>query len=122
MDWKNITNKLNPYITKMDPYIKTAREYGQKAAEFAEGQIQTTPLFIRTQGEYDALITQKRVILIAYDETNPIAHDVRISSPVWITRAFIDTARLKYISLIESRDLTVNLGLTSPLDMRVIYQ
>lgn len=121
MNWKNITEKLNPYIVKMDPYLKTAREYGQKAAEFAEDQIQTTPLFIRSQAEYDTLITGKRVIIIAYDETDPIAQEIRFLSPVWLTRAFMDTARLRYISLIESRDLAMSLGFTSPIDMRVRF-
>ncbi len=122
MNWKNITDKLNPYIAKMDPYLKTAREYGQKAAEFAEDQIQTTPLFIRSQAEYNALIAEKRVILIAYDETAPVAQEIRLLSPVWLTRAYMDTASLRYLSLIESRDLAANLGLTNPLDMRVRYE
>lgn len=122
MNWKNITDKLNPYIIKMDPYLKTAREYGQKATEFAEDQVQATPLFIRSQAEYDALITEKRAIIIAYDETDIVAQEIRILSPVWLTRAFMDTTRLRYISLIESRDLASNLGLTSPLDMRVRFE
>jgi hypothetical protein len=34
----------------------------------------------------------------------------------------MDTASLRYISLIESRDLADNLGLVGPIDMRVIFQ
>lgn len=121
MNWQNITDKLNPYITKMDPYLKSAKEYGHKAAEFAEEQIQTTPLFIRSQAEYDTIITEKRIVVIAYDETNPVGQEIRLLSPVWLTRAFMDTARLRYISLVESQDLAMSLGLTSPLDMRVRF-
>jgi hypothetical protein len=122
MNWQNITDKLNPYIAKMDPYLDKAKQYGQKAAEFAEDQIQTTPLFVRNQAEYDALVTEKRVVLIAYDESDPVSQDIRLLSPVWLTRAFMDTARLRYISLRESSDLAASLGLISPLDMRVVYQ
>lgn len=68
------------------------------------------------------LIAEKRIVLIAYDETDVVAQEIRLLSPVWLTRAFMDTARLRYISLIESHDLAANLGLTRPLDMRVIYQ
>ncbi len=78
MNWQNITDKLNPYITKMDPYLKSVKEYGHKAAEFAEEQIQTTPLFIRSQADYDSLITEKRVVIIAYDETDPVAQEIRL--------------------------------------------
>ena len=122
MNWKNITDKLNPYIAKMDPYLDRAKKYGKKAAEFTEEQIQMTPLFIKTQAEYDAIITEKRVILIAYDETDPVAQEIRLLSPVWLIRAFMDTARLRFISIIESAELSNNLGLSSPLDMRVRYE
>ncbi len=121
MDWKNITDSLSPYIAKIDPYLDMAKGYGKKAAEFAEEQVQATPLFIRSQAEYDLLIMDKRVIIIAYDEADPITDDIRLFSPIWLTRAFMDTARLRYISLIESRDLTQTLGLTSPIDMRVRF-
>ena len=121
MNWKNITDKLNPYMAKMHPYLDRAKEYGKKATEFAEEQIQTTPLFIRSQAEYDALITEKRVIIIAYDATDPVAQDIRLLSPIWLTRAFMDTARLRYISLIEFQDLATSLGLTRPIDMRVRF-
>lgn len=121
MNWQNITDKLNPYIAKMDPYLDLAKKYGKKAAEFTEEQIQATPLFVRSQTEYDTLITEKRVVIIAYDETDPVAQEIRLLSPIWLTRAFMDTARLRYISLTESRDLAMSLGLTSPIDMRVRF-
>jgi hypothetical protein len=102
MDWNKITNTLNPYLTK-------AKEFGKKAAEFTENQIQTTPIFIKTQAEYDALINEKRVILISYDETHAVANDIRLFSTMWITRAFVDNAKIKFISLTQSRDLVSNL-------------
>lgn len=36
MNWKKITETMTPYIAKMDPYLDRAKQYGQKAAEFAE--------------------------------------------------------------------------------------
>jgi hypothetical protein len=122
MDWKKLTDTMIPYIAKMDPYLDKAKEYGKKATVFAEEQIQSTPLFIRSQAEYDAILAEKRVIVIAYDEADPIAQDIRILSPIWLTRAFMDTARLRYISTTESSDLIHNIGLNSPLDMRVRYE
>lgn len=122
MDWKKLTDTVTPYIAKMDPYIDTAKQYGQKAAKFAEGQIQLTPLFIRNQTEYDTLIAEKRVIIIAYDATQNIAQDIRLLSSLWLTRAFMDTARLRFISLTESADLAHTLDLDSPIDMRVRYE
>lgn len=81
-----------------------------------------TPLFIRNQSEYDALIVEKRAIIVAYDTTQDIAQDIRLLSSLWLTRAFMDTARLRFISLTESVDLAHNLGLVSPLDMRVRFE
>lgn len=115
MDWKKLTETLTPYVDK-------AKEYGKKAAEFAENQIQSTPLFIQTQSEYDNLLIEKRYITIAYLPTDPIANDVRLLSSVWMTRAFMDNATLRFINIQESADLSKNLWLHSPLDMRVRFE
>jgi hypothetical protein len=122
MDWKTLKNTMIPYIAKMDPYLDKAKEYGKRAAELAEEQVQMTPLFVRDQAEYDALLGEKRLVIIAYNETQSVAPDIRLLSSLWLTRAFMDTARLRFISLTESADLAHNLGLTSPLDMRVRYE
>ncbi len=115
MDWKKITETMTPYLNK-------AKEYGQKAAKFAEEQIQTTPLFIKTQEEYESLITEKRVVIIAYDETQDVAKEIRLLSTIWMTRAFMDTAKLRFIILDESLDFIRNNGFVGPLDMRVRFE
>lgn len=104
MDWKKINETITPYVNK-------AKEYGQKAAKFAEEQIQTTPLFIKTQEEYDALILEKRVIIIGYDETHDTAKEIRLLSTVWLTRAFMDTAKLRFIILDNTSDFSRNIGI-----------
>jgi hypothetical protein len=103
MDWKKITETITPYVDK-------AKEYGQKAAKFAEEQIQTTPLFIKTQEEYDALIVEKRVVIIGYNETQDVAKEIRLLSTVWMTRAFMDNAKLRFIILDESAEFARNIG------------
>jgi hypothetical protein len=115
MDWNKITEKMTPYMNK-------AKEFGKKAAEFTEDQIQMTPIFIKTQTEYDNLLTEKRIIVIAYDETHPICSEIRLLSTVWITRAFIDNAKIKFLSLTESLDLAKNIWFTGPVDMRVYFE
>jgi hypothetical protein len=111
MDWNSLKQKITPYIEKATPYLDTARAYGQKAVVFAEDQLQTTPLFIKSQAEYDALLINKRTIIIAYDERDISASQVRQFSPLWITRAFLDNATLRFISLSDSSDLCSVLGL-----------
>jgi hypothetical protein len=110
MDWNSLKQKINPYIEKASPYINTAKEYSKKAVVFAEDQLQTTPLFIKNQAEYDDLLIAKRTIILAYDETDGSAEQIRKYSPIWITRAFMDNATLRYISLSECRDLARSLG------------
>ncbi|MBX9809747.1 hypothetical protein K2X92_05145 [Candidatus Gracilibacteria bacterium] len=115
MDWNKFTEKMTPYMNK-------AKEFGKKAAEFAEDQIQMTPIFIKTQADYDNLITEKRIIIVAYDEANLVSSEVRLLSSVWITRAFMDNAKIKFVSFTESLEFARNLGLTAPLDMRVYFE
>lgn len=116
MDWKKITDTMTPYVTK-------AKEYGKKAAKFAENQIQATPLFIKTRWEYDDLITEKRVIIVGYDETrDDITKEIHLLSTVWLTRAFMDTAKLRFITLSESAEFASQIEMVGPLDMRVRFE
>jgi hypothetical protein len=119
MDWTSLKQKINPYIEKATPYINTAKQYGKKAVVFAEDQLQTTPLFVKNQAEYDDLLIAKRTIILAYDENHTSAEQIRTYSPVWITRAFMDNAILRFISLSECHDLANSLGFSWPTDMRV---
>lgn len=107
---------------KMTPYLNKAKEYWEKAAKFAENQIQTTPLFIKTQAEYDTLIVEKRVIIIAYDDTQDSAKEIRLLSTIWLTKAFIDTAKLRFVNLSESTDFAKSIGMEWPIDMRVRFE
>ena len=116
MDWNKFKGTLTPYVNK-------AKEYGQKAAKFAEDQIQTTPLFIKNQAEYEDIITEKRVVIIAYDETQvDITNEIRLLSTVWLTRAFMDTAKLRFITTRESAEFAQNIGIVGPIDMRVRFE
>lgn len=115
MDWKKFTDSVSPYLTK-------AKEYWQKAAEFAENQIQTTPLFIKTQEDYEWLILNKRAIILAYDDKNIVAKDIQLLSTIWLTRAFVDVAKCRFLSINEFPDLARNLWLVWPLDMRVRFE
>lgn len=115
MDWNKITQTLNPYLNK-------AKEYGQKVVKFTESQIQTTPLFIKNQADYENLLVEKRVVIIAYDDGGDIAKEIRLFSSVWLTKAFMDTAKLRFISITDSVDFARNSGFIWPLDMRVRFE
>ncbi len=115
MDWNKITDTLNPYLNK-------AKEYWQKVVKFTENQIQTTPLFIKNQADYDELLIEKRVIIIAYEDREDIAKEIRLLSSVWLTKAFMDAAKLRFISISDSGDFARNSGFIWPLDMRVRFE
>lgn len=91
MDIATIKEKLTPYIEK-------ATDAGKKALVFTEKQVQTTPIFLKTETEYhDHVHANKRSIVIAYDENHEIAHTIRMMMPIWATLAWTDTASLKYM-------------------------
>ncbi len=103
MDWNKITETLNPYFNK-------AKEYGKKVVKFTENQIQTTPLFIKNQADYENLLVEKRVVIIAYDNTGDIAKEIQLLSSVWLTKAFMDTTKLRFISITDSLEFARNSG------------
>jgi type III secretion system FlhB-like substrate exporter len=57
------------------------------------------------------LIAEKRVIIIAYDDTQDSAKEIRLLSTVWLTKAFIDTAKLRFVNLSESADFVKSIGM-----------
>ena len=98
MDWKKITDSVTPYINK-------AKEYGKKVAVFTENQIQTTPIFIKTQLELDEVLMAKRAVILAYEDTGSIAEGIRVLSSVWLMKAFVDVSKLRMINITEFPDL-----------------
>jgi len=128
MDWKSLAAKLDPYIQKMDPlvkkldpYVDKAKDAGFKALDFTQKQLQNTPLVLKNQGELDTLRTSKRAILIAYDESDELAREVLLRSPVWSTWAWSDAAELRFVEVGSTPDIVRSLSITTPLDMRVWY-
>lgn len=115
MDWKKISDSMTPYVNK-------AKEYGKKAAVFTGNQIQTTPLFIKTQTELDILLTEKRAVIVAYEDTWIIADEIRVLSSIWFMRAFMDLAKLRMINITEFPDLAHNNSFVWPVDMRVQFE
>ena len=69
-----------------------------------------TPLFIKTQNEYENLLTEKRLVIIAYDATTDIAKDIRLLSSVWLAKAFMDVSKLRFIDLADSAEFAQNIG------------
>lgn len=115
MDWKKITDSVTPYINK-------AKEYGKKVAVFTENQIQTTPIFIKTQLEIDEVLMAKRAVILAYEDTGSIADEIRVLSSVWFMKAFVDVSKLRMINITEFPDLARTNNFVWPIDMRVQFE
>lgn len=71
--------------------------------------MEQTPIFIKTEEEYNIHASEKRSICIAYDSTSEVSETIRIMMPIWSTGAWTDTAALKYIELSSLRDVANNL-------------
>lgn len=103
--FEKLKNRVSPYIEKAHPYVKKAKVYGGKALDFTVKQAQATPLFIRTEEAFNIHASAKRAILIAYDETDEDVKNILLFLPIWASKAWIDGAELRYISLAEDKDL-----------------
>ncbi len=121
MDWKSLTAKLDPLTAKLNPFLDKAKDVGFKALDFTQKQLQNTPIVLKTLAEYTILRESKRFILIAYDESDPLAREVLLRSPVWSTQAWSDAAEIRFVEVASAPDIVRNLGITTPLDMRVWY-
>ncbi|MDD2694164.1 MAG: hypothetical protein PHY14_04530 [Candidatus Gracilibacteria bacterium] len=122
MDWNALKQKTSSYLQKATPYVEKAKQYGGKALDFTQKQIQNTPIVLKTVAEYETLVVDaKRLILIGYDETNPLSQELLLWTPVWSTQAWSDNASLRFFSLQTSPEIARQFGFTSGVDMRVFY-
>lgn len=122
MDWNSLKQKTSSYIQKATPYMEKAKMYGNKALEFTQKQLQQTPIVLKTLAEYEASVVDiKRLILIGYDETNPLSQEILLRTPVWSTQAWSDNASLRFFSLQTSPEIAQQLGFLGGVDMRVYY-
>lgn len=121
MDWKSLTDKLNPITEKLNPYLDKAKDAGFRALDFTQKQLQNTPIVLKTLEEFTLLRESKRFILIAYDENEPVAREVILRSPVWSTQAWSDAAELRFVEVASAPEIVRNLGITTALDMHVWY-
>lgn len=121
MDWKSLLEKTKTITEKSKPLIEKAKVYSSSAIAFVWKQVEQTPIFIKTEEEYNIHASEKRSICIAYDASNTISEPIRIMMPVWATQAWTDTAVLKYIEISWSKDLSSTLQISWPLEMRVSY-
>lgn len=121
MDWKSLTSKLDPLKAKFDPFIEKAKDAGIKTLDFTQRQMQNTPLVLKTEKDLDALRDKKRLIVITYDQADPLSREILLRAPVWATRAWSDAAELRFIEKSASPDIVSSLGITTPVDMHVWY-
>jgi hypothetical protein len=114
MDFKKISENLSPYIAQ-------AKNYGEKALQFTQKQAQNSAIFLKTEEEYNISQVAKRAIFIAYDESNPTSKEILLRSPVWTTKAWMDTAEIRFLSISANPDLARTLWVTGPIEMRISY-
>lgn len=117
---------FNNLKQKFEEFTKTAtekaKELGDKALEFAGDNLAKTPLFVQDGESYNKIISEKRVVLIAFDEKNEVEKEVMKMLPIWQTQAFIDTTTLRYLNNEKSDRLIVEHGYILPFEMRVFFE
>ena len=122
MNWNDLKQKASPYLEKLTPYVEKGKIYGAKALDFTQKQLQNTPIVLKNVSEYESyLALSKRLILIGYNEEDPVTQEVLLRGPIWSTMAWSDNASLRFFSIQSSGELATHLGITSPVDMRVYY-
>lgn len=122
MDFKkmasNLKTRITPLVDKAATYWK---KYSEKALDFTAKQASATPLFLRTEEEFNIHASAKRSILIAYDETDDEVKNLLLLLPLWGWKAWMDKAELRYISLRENADLAKTIKIKWPIEMRIGY-
>lgn len=125
MDFTSLKQKLidatAPLKEKAAPFVEKAKVAGFKAIDFTQKQLQNTPVVIKTIDEYKDFLTKKRIILIAYDETNSDSREILMRMPIWSAQAWSDAAEIRFVETSKESELATYLAVSTPVDMRVWY-
>lgn len=122
MDLSSLKKNILPLWGKTKTLWKTAKVYGEKALDFTQRQAQSTPIFLKTEEAYNIHTSAKRAVFIAYDEEKKVAQEVLLRSPVWVAKAWMDNAEIRYLSITQNPDLARTLGIVWSIEMRVSYE
>jgi hypothetical protein len=112
MAWKDLIEQTRKITEKSKPIMKQAQMYGSHTLAFLGKQVEQTPIYIKTEEEYNIHSSEKRSICIAYDSSKEVAEFIHIMMPVWATKAWTDAATLKYIEVSNNPDLARNLNIS----------
>lgn len=125
MDFTSFKQKLldatAPLKEKAWPMLEKAKVAGFKAIDFTQKQLQNTPVVIKTIDEYKDFLTKKRIILIAYDETQADSREILMRMPIWSAQAWSDAAEIRFVEVSKESELATYLAISTPVDMKVWY-
>ena len=102
MDFSKLKKTLSPYIEK-------GKQIGEKAIGFTVKQLAGTPIFLKSEEEYNIFSSAKRSIFVAFDKENPTTKNMLLWLPIWTTKAWTDMAEIRYLALDENPDLAKTL-------------
>lgn len=117
---------FNALKQKFGEFTKTAtekaKELGDKALEFAGDNIVKTGLYLHSPDEYAKTLENKKAVIIAYDDRNPIESEIVKLLAVWQTKSLIESSSLRYLTHATSDVLILEKNYALPLEMRVFFE
>ncbi len=102
MNWEELKKKTMPFVDK-------AKEAGFKALDFTQKQMQSTPIVLKNVAEFEALKSEKRLIIITYKEADPVAREILLRTPMWGAQAWTDAATLRFLIADQTPELASHL-------------
>lgn len=117
---------FNALKQKFGEFTKTAtekaKELGDKALEFAGDNIVKTGLYLHSPDEYAKTLENKKAVIIAYDDRNPIESEIVKLLAIWQTKSLIESSSLRYLTHATSDVLILEKNYALPLEMRVFFE
>lgn len=83
MAFQDFLKKAQPWIDKTKPLVDKARGYSSQAIDYIGKQVEQTPIFLKTEEEYNIHASSKRAIFVAFDGSSSDAESLRLLMPLW---------------------------------------
>lgn len=111
MDFKAITQKIGDFTSKA---VVNGMEALSKTTDFTYENLKKTNAVMKNGGDFDAVRGVKKLVVFVLGKSDEISKNVFVQLPMVYSKAWIESATLRFIYAEETPELMELLELASP--------
>lgn len=122
MDWNSIKARAESLTEKVAPVFEKVKGYTKSVADFTGKQLRMAIITIKSIEEYEKLLSEKKVILIASSENSISYWQLALRYVLFLKDAWAMSAKLRFIDIVKNPEIAATLKIVEDPTLIVMYQ